>query len=300
MQDNENPIENLDDAFEVVQKEETEAQEAAAKEEAEKAAAEAKEKEETEELEKEGIPTDKAPTDWPEEMQEDYNSRVRGFQSSVSKYRNVLEENFNKKFEEFSNKTKEEYEKKFQEAVSSLKGLQKPNNDVEQEEDIKSILADESLSAEERFRKSVQLEVSKALKPLKQENDNLKGKLQELDQDRQKSSQTRAVERAWAETVAEFKELGDETVRNDFVTWCQDNPDRIKGCATFQDMYRRYAFPKQREMGKKEALANLKKKASESVETTTTANIKEERKISSLQDAFEETLKQEKLKENSK
>jgi len=216
-------------------------------------------------------PSEEAPTDelapdmsgtenWPEEMRAEYEKRTKGFQGAFTRKMQEVAA----KEKSLEEKIRAEYDARFREVVSNL-GVKTKDAEPEEKADPDSFaaLANENEKAHaEALDKVVQGMINKALEPLKSENAALKQRIVQEDQ-------AQAIRSEWVQLQKEHNL--DDSFQNDMLAYAQANPEQVKG-RSLKQIYRDMTWEQQREIGRKEVLAELERKKKEAVEVAPSAS----------------------------
>lgn len=196
--------------------------------------------------------------------------RVKGFQSA-----------FTKKMQSIETEIRSDYEKKFQEILARMPAPQQTVQQSNPQEPTGDSLADffpqvpkEQL---EPLDKAVKALIGKAVAPLKQENEQLKGYINQ-------AQANQAIQNQYAEAKKDFPEI--ESRMDDLVAWSMSNPNLVKG-KSVKDMYMLMTYSEQFTKGKQTALKELQKKEKQSVETDSVPNTVSTKKASNIREAAE-------------
>jgi len=198
--------------------------------------------------------------------------RIRGFQASYTRRMQGAAE-YEKQLE---SKLRSEYEQKFQTIVSRLG---QKNIDQSTSEQSKTSLRDFFPDADPNQLKPLEDAFSAMIKsqmdPLVKENTQLKEAFMARRQQEELNTQ-------WS-TVKQTYSVNDDKLA-DLVAWAHANPERARG-KSIEDIYLISTWENQKEAGKREALKELKRKESESLESESAPNTVENIEVNSLMDA---------------
>jgi len=220
--------------------------------------------------EEESLPEDlRTPED---AKSEEELKRIRGFQSSYTKRMQALSDKERTMESEF----RKEYESKFQQIVSRLGQQGQPVQTNVPKTSLKDYFPDADPKQLEPLEEAFNAMIENKMSSLKAENEKLKEAYTARAQQEYLTQQWNSVKSTYGV---------DDGVLNDLVAWSHANPERARG-KTIEDIYLISTWERQREVGKKQALSELKKKESESLETDSAPNTVDQTEPKTLREAW--------------
>lgn len=215
---------------------------------------------------------------WPADMREEYDKRIKGYQAAWTKGRQ-------KDTSEVADLRKE-YEEKFQEAVGQLRGQAPQQATPAKKSSLQDFYPDADPAQLEMFEKALNGMVESKLKPLQDENQALR---QAYVSDKQAGS----IQSEWS-ALAEKHALK-EDFQNDMVAFAQSNPKSVKG-QSLENIYKLMTWDNQQKAGRQAAMAEMKRKEQESLENNSSVNTVEKHEPKSIAESWALALKQHEAK----
>lgn len=206
--------------------------------------------------------------EWPSDMREEYDKRIKGYQAAWTKGRQ-------KDASEVSDLRKE-YEEKFQEALGQLRGQAPQQAAPAQKSTLQDFYPDADPAQLEMFEKALTGMVEAKLKPLQDENQTLR---QAYAADKQAGS----IQSEW-DALAGKHALKDD-YQNDMVAFAQANPTSVKG-QSLENIYKLMTWDSQQKAGRQSAMAEMKRKEQESLENNSSINTVEKEEPKSIAESF--------------
>lgn len=197
-----------------------------------------------------------------EETKADYDKRIKGYQAQYTK----SIQNAKIKMQQELGQYKAKLQDQFTKAIGALGGA-KPAEPAPKEDDL---FKDADPKQVELFNKAVEKVVAAKLEPLTHENEQLKSFMTQ-------SQQLQVMQSQYQQAVQQFPALGESGSLTDLTNWVEAHADQVAGRGfSIGEIYMLKTYDEQRELGKKEALAELQKKEKEQLDVSTAGNTVED------------------------
>jgi hypothetical protein len=204
---------------------------------------------------------------WPDDLKEEYERRIKGFQAAFTKRQQALAE---KEKEMLSG-----LEEKYNQAINRLRGGT-PEERPKEKTSLKDYFPEADPTQLEALEQAFSGMVEAKLKPLVEENKVLReAYTQDVNQ--------RQAQVEWNALKGKYR-LEDGFL-NEMVAFAQTNPQVVQG-QSLENIYKLMTYETQAKLGRQQALAELKKKEKESLESGSSANTVEQKEVGSVRDAW--------------